>query len=180
MVPVNSKGHLTKYRGVTFDGLTSHQDDHQCEFPAHTCTCCLVTMKSIEAQSIEARITRFVGRRKNCVLDFLCEEINYCDKCINFFTLERRIADVQKSRNMIAAEAKVDFSDAAGFRRPIKFNCISCSRPVELPLRGPLRANLPAPRGVRTKRSKGPYLSYEMDQVRIVVSACSFVWLVVD
>lgn len=97
-----------------------------------------------------------------------------------FFTLERRIADVQKSRNMIAAEAKVDFSDAAGFRRPIKFNCISCSRPVELPLRGPLRANLPAPRGVRTKRSKGPYLSYEMDQVRIVVSACSFVWLVVD
>ncbi|PFX21057.1 glutamine-rich protein 2-like [Stylophora pistillata] len=67
---------------------------------------------------------------------------------------------------MIAAEAKVDFSDAAGFRRPIKFNCISCSRPVELPLRGPLQANLPAPRGVRTKRSKGPYLSYEMDQIR--------------
>ncbi|XP_022797870.1 uncharacterized protein LOC111336105 [Stylophora pistillata] len=85
--------------------------------------------------------------------------------------LERRIADVQKSRNMIAAEAKVDFSDAAGFRRPIKFNCISCSRPVELPLRGPLQANLPAPRGVRTKRSKGPYLSYEMDQVRIAVSS---------
>ncbi|KAL9985351.1 hypothetical protein ACROYT_G007743 [Oculina patagonica] len=80
--------------------------------------------------------------------------------------LERRIADVQKSRNLIAAETKVDFSDAAGFRKPIKFNCISCSRPVELPLRGPLQANLPAPRGVRTKRSKGPYLSYEMDQIR--------------
>jgi len=79
---------------------------------------------------------------------------------------ERRIADVQKSRNLIAAETKVDFSDAAGFRKPIKFNCISCSRPVELPLRGPLQSNLPAPRGVRTKRSKGPYLSYEMDQVR--------------
>lgn len=80
--------------------------------------------------------------------------------------LERRIADVQKSRNLIAAETKVDFSDAAGFRKPIKFNCISCSRPVELPLRGPLQSNLPAPRGVRTKRSKGPYLSYEMDQIR--------------
>ena len=80
--------------------------------------------------------------------------------------LERRIADVQKSRNLIAAETKVDFSDAAGFRRPVKFNCISCSRPVELPLRGPLQTNMPVPRGVRTKRSKGPYLSFEMDQVR--------------
>lgn len=88
----------------------------------------------------------------------------------NFLELsisERRIADVQKSRNLIAAETKMDFSDAAGFRKPIKFNCISCSRPVELPLRGPLQSNLPAPRGVRTKRSKGPYLSYEMDQVSI-------------
>jgi len=87
----------------------------------------------------------------------------FCELSIS----ERRIADVQKSRNLIAAETKVDFSDAAGFRKPIKFNCISCSRPVELPLRGPLQSNLPAPRGVRTKRSKGPYLSYEMDQVRI-------------
>lgn len=90
---------------------------------------------------------------------------------VNFFQLsilERRIADVQKSRSLIAAETKVDFSDAAGFRKPIKFNCISCSRPVELPLRGPIQSNLPAPRGVRTKRSKGPYLSYEMDQVRIL------------
>lgn len=119
-------------------------------------------------------------KKKKLRFGFLVRGNKLLWQMYQFFTLERRIADVQKSRNMIAAEAKVDFSDAAGFRRPIKFNCISCSRPVELPLRGPLRANLPAPRGVRTKRSKGPYLSYEMDQVRIVVSACSFVWLVVD
>lgn len=80
--------------------------------------------------------------------------------------LEKRIAEVQKSRSLIAAEAKVDFADAAGFRKPIRFNCISCSRPVELPLRGSLQAQLPAARGVRTKRSKAPYLSYEMDQIR--------------
>ncbi|XP_068744363.1 restin homolog [Montipora capricornis] len=80
--------------------------------------------------------------------------------------LEKRIADVQKSRSLIAAETKMGFADAAGFRKPIRFNCISCSRPVELPLRGPLQAQLPAARGVRTKRSKGPYLSYEMDQIR--------------
>ena len=92
---------------------------------------------------------------------------NIMYKFLELSISERRIADVQKSRNLIAAETKVDFSDAAGFRKPIKFNCISCSRPVELPLRGPLQSNLPAPRGVRTKRSKGPYLSYEMDQVRI-------------
>lgn len=78
---------------------------------------------------------------------------------------EKRIAEVQKSRSLIAAETKVDFADAAGFRKPIRFNCISCSRPVELPLRGSLQAQLPAARGVRTKRSKAPYLSYEMDQV---------------
>lgn len=81
------------------------------------------------------------------------------------FISEKRIAEVQKSRSLIAAEAKVDFADAAGFRKPIRFNCISCSRPVELPLRGSLQAQLPAARGVRTKRSKAPYLSYEMDQV---------------
>ena len=50
---------------------------------------------------------------------------------------------------------------------------------MELPLRGPLQANLPAPKGVRTKRSKGPYLSYEMDQVRIVGCAGLFIFVFV-
>ncbi|XP_031561809.1 uncharacterized protein LOC116297676 [Actinia tenebrosa] len=82
--------------------------------------------------------------------------------------LEKRIADVQKSRTMIAREANVDLTGAAGLRRPlpIDFHCISCNRPVEVKYNSDVQPSLPKADSMHLKRSKGPYISYEMDQVR--------------
>ncbi|KAK3728561.1 hypothetical protein QZH41_011642 [Actinostola sp. cb2023] len=80
--------------------------------------------------------------------------------------LEKRIADVQKSRTMIAREANVDLSGAAGLRRPlpINFHCISCNRPIEVKYNREIEPSLPKADSIQMKKSKGPFLSYELDQ----------------
>ena len=83
--------------------------------------------------------------------------------------LEKQIKDVQESRDKIARETRVDGTDAAGVRRklPIHYHCISCNRPVELPVRDSEPA-LPESESLPYRRMKIPFTSYEVEQV------CSF------
>lgn len=72
---------------------------------------------------------------------------------------------------MIAKEANVDLSNAAGIRRPlpVNFHCISCNRPVDVKYDKNVEPSLPKSERIPLKKSKGPYLTYEIDQVRIRV-----------
>ena len=58
-------------------------------------------------------------------------------------------------------------AEATGLRKrmSVNFHCISCNRPVEVGVKDTTQPSLPQTQSVRSKKSKGPYLSYEMDQV---------------
>ena len=87
---------------------------------------------------------------------------------------ESRIADLQKSRNRIVEETKMSPAEAAGLRRRISLNCISCSRPVQVGIKDRSQPTLPQAQSIRMKKSKGPYLSYEMDQVDSMFNIAEF------
>ena len=80
--------------------------------------------------------------------------------------IEKQIKDVQESRDKFARETRVDATDAAGVRRklPIHYHCISCNRPVELPVRDSEPA-LPENDSLPYRRMKFPFVSYDVEQV---------------
>ena len=80
--------------------------------------------------------------------------------------VEKQIKDVQESRDKFARETRVDATDAAGVRRklPIHYHCISCNRPVELPVRDSEPA-LPENDSLPYRRMKFPFVSYDVEQV---------------
>ena len=80
--------------------------------------------------------------------------------------VEKQIKDVQESRDKFARETRVDATDAAGVRRklPIHYHCISCNRPVELPVRDS-EPTLPENDSLPYRRMKFPFVSYDVEQV---------------
>ncbi|CAF0811876.1 unnamed protein product [Brachionus calyciflorus] len=57
--------------------------------------------------------------------------------------------------------------DAAGLRRQLlRFHCISCDRPIDMPAQNAPYPTLPAERGMRPIQTPRPYTTYELDQIR--------------
>ena len=100
--------------------------------------------------------------------------IDICQHLLVRFLLslvEKQIKDVQESRDKFARETRVDATDAAGVRRklPIHYHCISCNRPVELPVRDSEPA-LPEHESLPYRRIKFPFASYDVEQVSLQLS----------
>ena len=80
--------------------------------------------------------------------------------------------DLQQSRSDFVDEASmenIDLRNAAGLRKPASlfFHCISCDRPIDVNMRG---SQAPVPSNFPGKKSKGPYTTYELDQVKHMLS----------
>jgi hypothetical protein len=57
--------------------------------------------------------------------------------------------------------------EAAGLRKQLlRFNCISCDRPIDMvPNQTPI-PTLPADKGMRPIQTPRPYTTFELDQIR--------------
>ncbi|XP_041362926.1 glutamine-rich protein 2-like [Gigantopelta aegis] len=79
--------------------------------------------------------------------------------------LERRLKALNKKIEQSSGGWTDD--DAAGLRKQLlmRFNCLSCDRPVDIMPTGPV-ASLPAQTPMPPTRSPRPYTTYELDQMR--------------
>lgn len=97
--------------------------------------------------------------------------------------MEDRLKKIKSSKQLeTTVESK---EDAAGFRKPLKFNCISCDRPLDIlpnqkynTLIRPIHIqfyiytiaspvpSLPADKGLRANPTSRSYTTYELDQIR--------------
>jgi len=72
----------------------------------------------------------------------------------------KKIKKLQKEAHEIQHE-----DDAAGMRKQLRFNCISCDRPIDA-IQQPAYPSLPNERGLRPIQSPRPFTTYELEQIR--------------
>ena len=83
---------------------------------------------------------------------------------IFFFLSDKKLDRLKPAPAAVpTSEATVD--DAAGFKKPLRFRCISCDKPVALKPLSVTRA-LPSVAMFPETRSFRPYTTYELEMIR--------------
>ncbi|XP_065644339.1 uncharacterized protein MAL13P1.304 isoform X2 [Hydra vulgaris] len=78
--------------------------------------------------------------------------------------LEERLKDIQKKCYSLLEDARLDKTNAAGLRKPLgSYSCISCDRTIDVLTSGFMPT---VPQKFPSKKTMGPYTSYELDQLR--------------
>jgi glutamine-rich protein 2 len=84
--------------------------------------------------------------------------------------IEKQLKKLKKLRQQqqIVPTTNINSEDeAAGLRKQLlRFHCISCDRPIDVPNHTQPVPSLPAERGMRSIQTPRPYTTYELDQIR--------------
>ncbi len=115
------------------------------------------------------RSSRFVF---SSVFFFLCTIISFSSP----LRADKKLERVKQAAPVHVPEAMGD--DAAGFKKPLRFRCISCDKPLGLKQRGAQPA-LPEEGMFPDTQSFRPYTTYELELIRrhqrmYVLSCCLF------
>ncbi|XP_072501891.1 glutamine-rich protein 2 isoform X2 [Notamacropus eugenii] len=123
-------------------------------------------------QMMQELLTKMSGQEKDWkkVLDKLLVEMDTKLNRLELDPVKKLLEERWKAlRKQLKEQSPLYQSDeAAAMRRQLlaHFHCLSCDRPLETAVPGPIIPSVPSGPGLRAHRSNRPYTIYELEQVR--------------